>query len=76
MIREIRERLDLQPFLPFTIYLADGRAFDVPHPEFLWLRDAGRLYFVHGPQVVEERINALLIVSIAPLQIPRKSRRR
>ena len=72
MIREIRERLDRQPFHPFTIHLADGRAFDIPHPEFLWLRDAGRLYLVHGSQPVGERINSLLIVSIGPLVSPEK----
>ena len=76
MIREIRERLERQPFLPFTIFLADGRAFDIPHPEFLWLRDAGRLYLVHGSQPVGERINSLLIVSIGPVASPLKRRRR
>jgi len=31
----LREALRRQPFQPFTIRLADGRALSVPHPEFV-----------------------------------------
>jgi hypothetical protein len=31
----LRETLRAQPFHPFQIHLADGRAFDVEHPEFV-----------------------------------------
>jgi len=31
---QIREVVRAQPFRPFIIHLADGRTFDVPHPEF------------------------------------------
>ena len=75
MIREIRERLTRQPFLPFTIYLADGRTLEVPHPEFIWL-EVSQLYYMHGADPVGERINSLLIVSIAPMAVPRGRRRR
>ena len=64
MIGEIRRRLERQPFLPFTIFLADGRTFDIPHPEFLWL-DVSRLYYIHGSDPAGERLNSLLIVSVA-----------
>ena len=33
--QELYEILHRQPFLPFRIHLADGRSFDVPHPEFV-----------------------------------------
>jgi hypothetical protein len=31
----IREALHKQPFQPFAIRLADGRALPVPHPDFV-----------------------------------------
>lgn len=31
----IREALHRQPFEPFVIRLADGRALSVPHPDFV-----------------------------------------
>lgn len=34
-IEGLREAVKRQPFKPFTIRLADGRAMRVPHPEFL-----------------------------------------
>lgn len=34
-LAEIKETLKTQPFAPFTIYLADGRNFHVPHREFI-----------------------------------------
>jgi hypothetical protein len=34
-IEGLREAVKRQPFKPFTIRLADGRAAPVPHPEFL-----------------------------------------
>jgi hypothetical protein len=33
--RVIREALHAQPFRPFTLQLADGRALAVPHPDFV-----------------------------------------
>lgn len=34
-IQGIREALRRQPFEPFVVRLADGRALDVPHPEMV-----------------------------------------
>jgi len=33
MTTDIRERLKAQPFVPFTIYVADGRELRVPTPD-------------------------------------------
>ena len=27
-----------QPFVPFRLVLTDGRIFDVPHRDFIWIR--------------------------------------
>lgn len=34
-IAGVREALHAQPFEPFTIRLADGRALPIPHPDFV-----------------------------------------
>lgn len=74
MLREIQNRLAQLPFAAFRIFLADGRMLDVPHPEFLWI-ESGWLYYIHPSDPVGERINTVLIVSIAPLLAPQKVRR-
>ncbi len=33
MVADIREHLNAQPFVPFVIHVADGRAFRVPTPD-------------------------------------------
>ena len=76
MLGEIRRRLLRQPFIPFTIFLADGRTLEVPHPEFLWLADIGRLYYMRDTDPLGERVNSLLIVSIATTIIPKKIKQR
>ncbi len=76
MLGEIRRRLERRPYIPFTIYLADGRTLDVPHPEFLWLADPSRLHYMRGTDPLGERLNTLLIVSIATMEAPKKHSRR
>ena len=34
-LKGIREAVRRRPFKPFTISLADGRKFSIPHPEFV-----------------------------------------
>jgi len=36
------------PFRPFTIRMADGRAFDVAHPDFVARSPSGRTVIVFG----------------------------
>ena len=36
-----------QPFVPFTLQMADGREYYVPHSEFLSYSPAGRTAVVH-----------------------------
>jgi hypothetical protein len=39
---QVREVVRAQPFVPFVIHLADGRKFDVRHPEFAAVSPNGR----------------------------------
>ncbi len=63
------------PFRPFTIYLADGRSYHVPHQDFLSRSPSGRTIIVHHPDDKFSVIDMLLVtemrvvpVSAAPAQ--------
>lgn len=46
MIGTLRQYWHTQPFIPFTIHLADGRALPVPHPDFFFMTPRGGQMFV------------------------------
>lgn len=58
----IREALHKQPFEPFELRLADGRALAVPHPDFVALHP--RRIIVVGDDASWTVIEPPLIVSI------------
>ena len=37
-----------EPFKPFRILLTDGKTYDVPHPNFVWVRTATVYVGTHG----------------------------
>lgn len=39
---QLKATLRQQPFQPFTIRMVDGRAFHVPHPEWVIVSPSGR----------------------------------
>ena len=64
-IEEIREAQRAQPFIPFTMHLADGRAFTIAHPDFLWVSRKGRLAWVEDLDGNAELIDPLMVVSLS-----------
>ncbi len=61
---QVREAVRAQPFVPFIIHLADGRTFDVPHPEFVAVSPNGReLLFVADDQGIHQ-FDMLLVAEI------------
>ena len=63
-IEQLRNVHELQPFVPFTIHLADGRSFQVPHRDFLSHSPSGRTVIVYGGGEVENfSILDLLLVT-------------
>jgi len=44
---QLRALKEAQPFRPFTIHLADGRAYVVPHRDFVSLSPGGRIIIVY-----------------------------
>jgi len=47
---QIRSATLAQPFHPFQVKLADGRAFHVRHPEFVALSENGRELVLHDDE--------------------------
>jgi hypothetical protein len=41
MLEELRNRIRATPFIPFTVYVADGRSFPVPHPDHILATSRG-----------------------------------
>jgi hypothetical protein len=52
------------PFQPFTIRMADGRAFSIPHPDFLSISPAGRTVVVFNVDGSANVLDLLLMTEI------------
>jgi hypothetical protein len=52
------------PFQPFTIRVADGRSFHVPHPEFMSMSPSGRTIHVEYGNDEFSVIDLLLVTEI------------
>lgn len=63
-IERIRELLDVQPFRPFTIHLADGREIPVHHRELIIAAPGGRTLIVVQPDDKMNIIDLLLVTDI------------
>jgi hypothetical protein len=63
-IEKIREFYDAQPFRPFTIHLADGRAIPVRHRDFMMAAPSGRTIVVQQPDDSLNIIDLLLVTDL------------
>jgi len=63
-IERIRELLDLQPFRPFVMHLADGREIPVHHRELIIAAPSGRTLIVVQPDDAMNIIDLLLVTDI------------
>jgi hypothetical protein len=52
------------PFRPFTVRMADGRAIDVPHPDFVASTPTGRTVIVVHPDESYSVLDLLLMSEI------------
>lgn len=57
------------PFQPFVLRLAEGRAVRVPHQDFISMHPAGRTVIVYGQN---EDLEILDVMLITALQMPGK----
>jgi hypothetical protein len=65
-IEQLRAMHRAQPFVPFDIHLADGRALAVEHPENLAYFGAGRCIGVARSEGLIETVELLLVTSLEP----------
>ena len=65
-IEQLRRLHRAQPFQPFDINLADGRALSVDHPELLAISPPGRTIGVGLPDGTIEIVDLLLVTTLKP----------
>jgi hypothetical protein len=75
-IEQVRQLYNAQPFRPFIIHLADGRALPVNHREFIMTVPSGRTIFVAQPDDRVNIIDLLLVTDIELSPTEHGSRRR
>jgi len=63
-IEQLRNVHRAQPFQPFTIHLADGRKFLVPHPDFLSHSPTGRTIIVYQTNESFSILDLLLVTEL------------
>jgi hypothetical protein len=71
----VRTMTTAQPFRPFLVKLADGRSFEVRHPENIACAPNGReatIYDDDGMHLIE----MFLVVQITPAERPASARRK
>ncbi len=73
-IDEVRSLLHASPFQPFTIHLADGSIFDVPHSDFIALPTAGRRIVGYAPDARSHTVIDLLLVTKLDVRGPTPSK--
>jgi len=64
-IEKFRELTHAQPFVPFTIHLADGRNIPVAHTDFVALSPTGRIACVfHGSADASSFVDIMLVTAL------------
>jgi len=64
---QLRSTRDAIPFLPFSLHLADGRSFRVPHRDYLLISPHGRIAFVFRTE--NEAFNIVDVMLITDLSV-------
>jgi hypothetical protein len=65
-----------RPFAPFTIVMADGSKYRVPHPEHLAYVNGKRTCAVYTPEGVARILDVLLMTALEPGLERAKGRRK
>ena len=63
-VEQFKTTLHLQPFRPFTIRMADGRMFDVPHPDLVAKSPSGRTVIVFQQDDSYSLLDLLLMTEV------------
>ena len=63
-IQEIQRLREEKPFRPFRVLTADGRSYDVMHPEFIAQSPSGRMINIGLPDDSFATIDLLLVTAV------------
>ena len=61
---ELRKLVQPTPFRPFRLHLADGRAVEVPHPEYIFVFHREPLAIVEKLTGGTEYVNLPIVTSV------------
>ena len=61
---QLRTTLRANPFQSFTVRMADGREFPIPHPDFLSISPPGRSAVVFHPDGSASIVDLLLMTEL------------
>jgi len=65
VVTSIRELNRAAPFKPYTIHMASGEAFQVPHPDFVFVSPKGSFVVLVDSKEYPHHLNSLLIESVS-----------
>ena len=65
IVDQIRLAREANPFLPFTIHVADGRSHRVPHRDYLSMSPGGRTVIVYESDEAGHILDSLLITELS-----------
>ena len=65
MTDDIRQRLEAQPFVPFTVHVADGREYHVSTPDHAHVHPGGKRLSVYTDDNREFIFPSLLLSGLA-----------
>lgn len=63
-IQQLRAAHRATPFKPFSVDMADGRSFHVPHPDFLSMSPTGRTVIIYEENEEFSILDLLLMTEI------------
>ncbi len=63
-IQQLRAAHRAIPFRPFTVHMAYGRSFPVPHPDFLFMSPTGRTVIICQEDEEFSILDLLLLTEI------------
>jgi hypothetical protein len=71
-IQQLRAASRATPFRPFTVHMADGRAFPVPHTDLLSMSPTGRTVIIYQEYEDFSILELLLMTEIEMCQTAAK----
>ena len=72
-IEQLRAARDGNPFIPFVIHMADGRAHRIPHRDYLSMSPGGRIVMIYREDAFS-MIGLLLVTELEMEAIPQMDR--